>query len=159
IVKSDLDTAKPGAPRPVAAPAAAAPAIAPSMSDAQVTKLFDEGSYELVPHDNIRKIIARRLTEAKSTIPHFYMTMDTEIDALLALRMDINSAAPKDKDGKPLWKVSVNDMVIKALAMALQRVPDANVTWTEGGMLKHRHSDVGVAVSIPGGLITPIVRH
>ncbi|MEO8668498.1 MAG: 2-oxo acid dehydrogenase subunit E2, partial [Bauldia sp.] len=159
IVKSDLDTAKPSAPRPATAPAATAPAMAPSMSDAQVMKLFDEGSYELVPHDNIRKIIARRLTEAKSTIPHFYMSMDTEIDALLALRMDINSAAPKDKDGKPLWKVSVNDMVIKALAMALQRVPDANVTWTEGGMLKHRHSDIGVAVSIPGGLITPIVRH
>ena len=107
----------------------------------------------------MRKIIARRLVEAKTTIPHFYLTIDTEIDALLALRADINAAAPNDKDGKPAWKVSVNDMVIKALAMALQRVPDANVTWTEGGMLNHKHSDVGVAVSIPGGLITPVVRH
>jgi pyruvate dehydrogenase E2 component (dihydrolipoamide acetyltransferase) len=160
IVKSDIDSAKPGAPRAAAAApsAAPAPAIAPSMSDAQVMKLFEEGSYELVPHDNIRKIIARRLTEAKSTIPHFYVTMDTEIDALLALRKDINLAAPRDKEGNPAFKVSVNDMVIKALAMAMQRVPDANVTWTEGGMLHHKHSDVGVAVAIPGGLITPIVR-
>src|SRR6185436_4560879 len=129
------------------------------MSDAQVLKLFEPGSFEVVPHDNVRKIIARRLVEAKQTIPHFYLTIDTEIDALLALRTELNDAAPKDKDGKPAWKVSVNDMVIKALALALQRVPDANVTWTESGMLKHRHSDVGVAVSIPGGLITPIVRH
>src|SRR4029078_2087100 len=81
-----------------------------------------------------------------------------EIDALLKLRMDINLAAPKDKDGKPLWKVSVHDMVIKALALALQRIPDAKVTWTEAAMLKHKHSDVGVAVAIPGGLITPVVR-
>src|ERR1700709_505376 len=77
---------------------------------------------------------------------------------LLSAREQINAAAPKDKDGKPAWKVSVNDFVIKALAVALQRVPDANVTWTEGGMLKHKHSDVGVAVSIPGGLIASILR-
>ena len=102
-------------------------------------KLYEPGSYEVVPHDNIRKIIARRLVEAKQTIPHFYLTVDCEIDALLALRSDINAAAPKDKDGKPAWKVSVNDLVIKALALALQRVPDANVTWTEGGMLQHKH--------------------
>ena len=129
------------------------------MADAQILKLFEEGSYEIVPHDNVRKIIARRLVEAKTTIPHFYLTVDTEIDSLLALRADINAAAPIDKDKNPAWKVSVNDMVIKALAMALQRVPDANVTWTEGGMLRHKHSDIGVAVSIPGGLITPVVRH
>jgi pyruvate dehydrogenase E2 component (dihydrolipoamide acetyltransferase) len=128
------------------------------MSDAQVMKLFDEGEYEVVPHDNVRKIIAKRLVEAKTTIPHFYLTIDTEIDALLGLRGEINAAAPT-KDGKPAWKVSVNDLIIKALAMALQRVPDANVTWTEAGMLHHKRSDIGVAVSIPGGLITPVVRH
>src|SRR4029078_2368323 len=111
---------------------------APGSTDAQVLKLFDEGSYEIVPHDNVRKIIAKRLIEAKTTIPHFYMTIDTEIDTLLALRADINAAAPRDKDGKPAWKVSVNDLVIKALAMALQQVPETNVTWTEGGMLKHK---------------------
>ena len=117
------------------------------MSDDKIMALFEPGSYEVVPHDNIRKIIAQRLVEAKPTIPHFYLTVDCDIDKLLAAREEINAAAPKDKDGKPAWKISVNDFVIKALALALQRVPDANVTWTEGGMLKHKHSDVGVAVS------------
>jgi pyruvate dehydrogenase E2 component (dihydrolipoamide acetyltransferase) len=160
VVKADIEAARAGGTAKAAAPAAAAaPAVAPSMTDAQVLKLFEPGSYEVVPHDNVRKIIAKRLVEAKQTIPHFYLTIDTEIDALLALRVQVNDAAPKDKDGKPVWKVSVNDLVIKALALALQRVPDANVTWTEGGMLHHKHSDVGVAVSIPGGLITPVVRH
>ena len=105
------------------------------------------------------KIIAKRLVEAKTTIPHFYLTSDIEIDALLDLRKQINAAAPRDKEGNPDWRVSVNDLIIKALAMALMRVPDANVTWTEGGMLRHKRADVGVAVSIPGGLITPVVRH
>jgi pyruvate dehydrogenase E2 component (dihydrolipoamide acetyltransferase) len=106
----------------------------------------------------MRKVIARRLTEAKQTIPHFYLTIDCQLDALLALREQVNAAAPKDRDGKPAYKVSVNDFVIKALALALMRVPEANVTWTEAAMLKHRHADIGVAVSIPGGLITPVVR-
>jgi pyruvate dehydrogenase E2 component (dihydrolipoamide acetyltransferase) len=170
VVKADIDALKSGAapakkapaPAPAAAPAAAAPAspaLATGMADAQILKLFEEGSYDIVPHDNVRKIIAKRLVEAKQTIPHFYLTLDCEIDALLALRSDINGAAPIDKEKNPAWKVSVNDMVIKALAMSLMRVPDANVTWTEGGMLRHKHADIGVAVSIPGGLITPVVRH
>ncbi len=117
--------------------------------------MFPAGSFDEVPHDGMRKTIARRLTEAKQTIPHFYLAADCELDALLELREQINAAAPKDKDGKPAFKVSVNDFVIKALALALMRVPEANVTWTEGAMLKHKHADVGVAVSIPGGLITP----
>jgi pyruvate dehydrogenase E2 component (dihydrolipoamide acetyltransferase) len=107
----------------------------------------------------MRRIIARRLVEAKLTIPHFYLTLDCKIGKLLAAREEINASAPKGNDGKPAYKISVNDFVIKALALALQRVPDANVTWTEGAMLKHTHSDIGVAVAIPGGLITPIVRH
>ncbi len=159
IVQRDVEAAaKGGAGKvaPAAAPGAAVPQ--PSMSDAQVRALFEVGSYEIVPHDSVRKIIAKRLVEAKTTIPHFYLTMDCRIDKLLALRVDINAAAP-EVDGKPAWKVSVNDMVIKALAMALMAVPDANVTWTSDGMLKHKRADVGVAVSIPGGLITPIVRH
>jgi len=160
IVKTDIEAAKSGKAPLAAAPAAgAAPAAQPSMTDSQVMKLFEEGSFEVVPHDNVRKIIAKRLVEAKQTIPHFYLTLDTEIDALLALRKDINAAAPRNKEGNPVWKVSVNDMIIKALALALQRVPDANVTWTEAGMLKHKRSDIGVAVAIPGGLITPVVRH
>jgi pyruvate dehydrogenase E2 component (dihydrolipoamide acetyltransferase) len=122
-----------------------------------VLKLFEEGSYELVPHDNMRKTIARRLVEAKTTIPHFYLTMDCDIGKLLVAREDINASAPKDEK-KPLYKLSVNDFVIKAMAMALQRIPNANVSWTEGGMLKHKHSDIGVAVAMPGGLITPIIR-
>ncbi|MCP4380038.1 MAG: pyruvate dehydrogenase complex dihydrolipoamide acetyltransferase [Hyphomicrobiales bacterium] len=165
IVKADIDAVQSGK-APAAAPAkataaapAAAPMVAPGAQDAQTMKLFEEGSYDIVPHDNVRKIIAKRLIEAKTTIPHFYLTVDTEIDALLALRAEVNAAAPIGEDDKPIWKVSVNDMVIKALAMALQRVPDANVTWTEAGMLRHQRSDVGVAVSIPGGLITPVVRH
>ncbi|TIO52624.1 MAG: pyruvate dehydrogenase complex dihydrolipoamide acetyltransferase [Mesorhizobium sp.] len=152
-----------------AAPAAKAPAGAPPaapapkpMSDDQVLKLFAEGSYELVPHDNMRKTIARRLVEAKSTIPHFYLTLDCELDALLALRTQLNAAAPMKKTEKgevPAYKLSVNDMVIKAMAMALMAVPDANASWTDNAMVKHKHADVGVAVSIPGGLITPIIRH
>ena len=140
------------------APAAASFAL-PVPSDEKIRALFEPGSYDVVPHDNIRKVIARRLVEAKLTIPHFYLTLDCNIGKLLAAREEINAAAPKDKDGKPVYKLSVNDFVIKALALALQRIPDANATWTESGMLKHHRSDVGVAVSIPGGLITPVVRH
>ncbi len=149
------------APMPAPAPAVARPpAPAPSApSDAQVKALFAPGSYEEIPHDNMRRTIARRLTEARQTIPQFYLTVDCEIDALLKLREEVNKAAPGAREGKPAWKVSVNDMVIKALALALMRVPDANVTWTEGAMLKHKHADVGVAVALPGnGLITPIIR-
>ena len=160
VIARDVAAAKSG--KGLAPPAAAAPGAAPlavqAPSDDKIRALFEPGSYEVVPHDNIRKVIARRLVEAKLTIPHFYLTLDCNIGKLLAAREEINAAAPKDKDGKPAYKISVNDFVIKALALALQRVPDANVTWTEGGMLKHKHSDIGVAVSIPGGLITPIVR-
>jgi pyruvate dehydrogenase E2 component (dihydrolipoyllysine-residue acetyltransferase) len=153
IVLKDVDSAKPGA-----APAVKPAAMAQPMSDDAVLKLFEAGSFELVPHDSMRKVIARRLTESKQTIPHFYLSLDIALDNLLNLRERLNLQAPKDKDGKPLWKVSVNDFVIKALAMALIKVPDANASWTETAMVKHKHADVGVAVSIPGGLITPVVR-
>src|SRR5689334_8057441 len=129
------------------------------MSDQQIRALYDEGSYELVPHDGMRRTIAQRLTASVQTVPHFYLTMDCDIGKLLAAREEINAAAPKDKEGKPAYKLSVNDFVIKALALALQRVPDANVTWTDSAMLKHKASDVGVAVAIPGGLITPVIRN
>ncbi len=145
-------------PAPAAQPAAAAAPKPAGAGDEQVRKMFPAGSFEEVPHDGMRKTIARRLTEAKQTIPHFYLSADCELDALMALREQINGSAPKDKDGKPAFKVSVNDFIIKALALALKRVPDANVSWTDAAMLKHKHADVGVAVSIPGGLITPIVR-
>jgi pyruvate dehydrogenase E2 component (dihydrolipoamide acetyltransferase) len=165
VVKADVDAAVAGggakaAPQAKEAPVAGAPAVKP-MSDDAVLKLFEQGSYELVPHDNMRKTIARRLVEAKSTIPHFYLTLDCDIDALLKLRGEINAAAPvkkTDKGDVPAYKLSVNDMVIKAMALALRDVPDANASWTEAAMVKHKHADVGVAVSIPGGLITPIIR-
>ncbi|MHA7772875.1 pyruvate dehydrogenase complex dihydrolipoamide acetyltransferase [Roseibium sp. M-1] len=166
IVKRDIEAAvasgagkaapAAAAEAPKAAAAAPAPAAGPSAD--QVLKLFDKDSYELVPHDGMRKTIAKRLTESKQTIPHFYVSVDVELDALLALRTQLNDAAAKDKDGKPAYKLSVNDMTIKALALALRDVPDANVSWTDEAMVKHKHADVGVAVSIPGGLITPIIR-
>jgi pyruvate dehydrogenase E2 component (dihydrolipoamide acetyltransferase) len=106
----------------------------------------------------MRRTIAQRLTASTQPVPHFYLTLDCDIGRLVAAREEINAAAPKDKDGKPAYKLSVNDFVIKALALALQRVPNANVSWTEAGLLKHRHSDIGVAVALDGGLITPIVR-
>src|SRR4051794_2356090 len=161
VIARDIEAAKSGKGLRGGPSAAATPgaSLAPAMSDKQILGLYEEGSYELVPHDGMRRTIAQRLTAAVQTIPSFYLTVDCQIGRLMAARDEINAAAPKDKDGKPAYKLSVNDFVIKALALALQRVPDANVTWTEGGMLKHKHSDVGVAVSIPGGLITPVVRH
>jgi pyruvate dehydrogenase E2 component (dihydrolipoamide acetyltransferase) len=163
IIERDIKTASgaPGAPLPApsaATPPASAPPPAPGSADVAIRKLFEPGSFSEVPHDGMRKIIARRLIEAKTTIPHFYLSVDCELDRLLAAREAINAAAPKGADGKPAYKISVNDFVIKALAAALIRVPDANVTWTDTAMLRHKNADVGVAVSIPGGLITPVIR-
>jgi pyruvate dehydrogenase E2 component (dihydrolipoamide acetyltransferase) len=163
VIARDIEAAKSGkglrSAGVAAAGAADARAIAPSMSDSQIRALYEDGSYDFVPHDGMRRTIAQRLTASTQTIPHFYVTVDCDIGRLMAAREEINAAAPKDKEGKPAYKLSVNDFVIKALALALQRVPDANVSWTEAGMLKHKHSDVGVAVALPGGLITPIVRN
>src|SRR6266700_1818783 len=163
VVARDIEAAKsgtglrpPGLAAPGTAPAAAPMAVR-APSDEKIRALFEPGNYEVVPHDNMRKIIAQRLTESKLTIPHFYLTIDCTLDKLLAAREEINVTAP-EHDGKPAYKISVNDFVIKALALALQKVPEANVTWTESAMLKHKHSDVGVAVAIKGGLITPVVR-
>src|SRR5580698_6887404 len=165
VIARDVEEAKSGKglKAPAAAPAGApsiAPggAVAPGMSDKQILALYEPGSYEVIPHDGMRRTIAQRLTASTQTVPQFYLTMDCNIGLLVEAREQINAAAPKDKDGKPAYKLSVNDFVIKALALALQRIPNANVSWTEGGMLKHKHSDVGVAVAMPGGLITPIIR-
>ncbi|WP_316229740.1 pyruvate dehydrogenase complex dihydrolipoamide acetyltransferase [Bradyrhizobium sp. SZCCHNR1051] len=162
VVARDVEEAKSGKglkAAPSAAPAAAgAPALAPSMSDKQILALFEPGSYEVIPHDGMRRTIAQRLTASVQNVPHFYLTIDCDIGKLLAAREEINAAAPKDKEKKPLYKLSVNDFVIKAMAVALQKIPNCNVSWTEGGMVKHKHSDVGVAVAMPGGLITPIIR-
>jgi pyruvate dehydrogenase E2 component (dihydrolipoamide acetyltransferase) len=158
VIARDIEAAKSGQSLRAPAAAATGPAIAPSLSDQQIRALYEEGSYQVVPHDGMRRTIAQRLTASIQTIPHFYLTVDCNIGKLLEAREEINAAAPKGQDGRPAWKLSVNDFVIKALALALQRVPEANVTWTEAGMLKHTHSDIGVAVAMPGGLITPIIR-
>ena len=157
IVKRDVEKAiKDGVP---AKSAAQTPVqLPPGMADDAIVKMFEPGTYEVVPHDGMRKIIAQRLTQSKQTVPHFYLSMDCDLESLLSVRVRLNDAAPKDADGKPAYKVSVNDFIIKAMAMALQKIPDANASWTDGGMLLHKHSDVGVAVAIPGGLLTPVVR-
>src|SRR5262249_14621257 len=156
IIARDIAAVREG--RGLRAPAAPpAPMIAPAMTDQQIRSLYEEGSYEIVPHDGMRRTIAARLTASAQTIPHFYLTVDCDICKLLQAREEINATAAKDKDGRAAYKLSVNDFVIKALALALQRIPDANVSWTEAGMLKHKHSDIGVAVAMPNGLITPII--
>ncbi|HTJ59252.1 MAG TPA: pyruvate dehydrogenase complex dihydrolipoamide acetyltransferase [Devosiaceae bacterium] len=162
VVKNDVEAVKSGkaqlkAPAPAAAPSAGVVAPAAGMTKQQVMALYDQGSYDVVPNDGMRKVVAARLTEAKQTIPHFYLSLDCKIDALLAAREQINSAAPL-KDGKPIYRLSVNDFVIKAWAAALQKVPTANATWAVDSILYHKHSDVAVAVAIPGGLFTPVVK-
>jgi pyruvate dehydrogenase E2 component (dihydrolipoamide acetyltransferase) len=157
IVKSDVESAKPGAPKPITAPrveaahAGAGIAVAP-LPDARL--FFRKEDYEEIPHDSMRKSIAKRLTSSKTLIPHFYLTIDCRIDGLLATRAKLNEAAPKGG-----YKLSVNDFVVKASAMALMRVPEVNASWTDTAILRHKHADVGVAVALDFGLITPIVFH
>ena len=159
IVKADVDAARGGAasqPAPAAQPQAQAPSASPS-APAQVKTLeqmgIQPGSYELIPLDNIRKVSARRLTEAFRDIPHFPLTIDLEIDRLLEARTRINALL--EAEGV---KVSVNDIVMKAVAAALTRVPEANASFTPEGIALHRHADLAMAVAIPGGLITPVIR-
>jgi len=162
VVARDIAAAKEGKGLKAPGAAAGAPAATGATfqlpADDKIRALYQEGSYEVIPHDNMRRIIAQRLTASTQNIPHFYLTVDCVIDRLMAAREEINASAPKNKEGKPAYKLSVNDFVVKALAVALQKIPNANVSWTESGMLKHKHSDIGVAVALPGGLITPIVR-
>jgi pyruvate dehydrogenase E2 component (dihydrolipoyllysine-residue acetyltransferase) len=156
IVARDIETAPPA---PSAAPPAAVVAAAPAgPSTEQVKPLYDPANYEEVMLDGMRRTIAARLLQAKQTIPHFYVTADVEIDRLKALREEVNAAAPKDRDGNPLFKLSLNDFVIRALALALQRVPAANAVWAGDRILRFKRADIGVAVAIEGGLITPVVR-
>jgi pyruvate dehydrogenase E2 component (dihydrolipoamide acetyltransferase) len=168
VVAADIATATPGAAKPAAASApasapAAAPAVAAPVSNSALLELvkayYEPGSYEEVPLDGMRRVIAQRMTEARQTVPTFYLTVDCDMDALLKLREELNKAAP-EKDGKPAYKLSVNDFVIKAYALAFQQVPDANQVWGGDRYLKLKHSDIGVAVAIDGGkgLLTPIIR-
>lgn len=175
IVKADIDAARAsgtgmtataaspsravtpaGVAQPLA-PAAPAAGFMPAMADDKVLALYEKASYDVVPHDGMRRVIAQRLTQSKQTIPHFYMSVDCRLDTLLSARERINAVAPKE--GPRAYKLSVNDFIIKAWALALQQVPTANASWTEQGMLRHKRSDVGVAVAVEGGLFTPIIRH
>ena len=153
VVKSDVDKAA------VSGGAKAAPAAAKGMPSAPTipgTPQFGEPEFDLTPHSMMRKTIARRLQESKQFVPHFYLTIDCEIDRLLKAREEINSAAPKE--GKGAFKLSVNDFIIKASAIALRQVPAANASWSDEGVKMYKTSDISVAVAIPNGLITPIIR-
>jgi pyruvate dehydrogenase E2 component (dihydrolipoamide acetyltransferase) len=159
IVKSDVENAKSGTKAaPAGAPAAAGGAgfagVAP-LPDARL--LYPAGSYEETPHDSMRKAIAKRLTSAKTLIPHYYLTIDCNLNALMAAREKMNAAAPKGKDKVPTYKLSVNDFIMKASAMALMKHPDVNASWTDTAILRHKDADVGVAVALDFGLITPII--
>ncbi|MDR3407303.1 MAG: pyruvate dehydrogenase complex dihydrolipoamide acetyltransferase [Methylovirgula sp.] len=154
IIAADVTAALAAGPAKVAA----APLPRPTQSDAIIKQYFAPDSFDEVPHETMRKTIARRLAEATAAIPHFYLTIECEIDALLKLRGELNAAAPKTPDGTPAYKLSVNDMIVKALALALVDVPNANVTFLENSMLRHHHADVAVAVAIPDGLITPVLK-
>ncbi len=165
IIKADVEAAQAAgataakgeaaAPKPASAPAPA-PAPAPQPTPAAPRPVAIAGAHKLIPHTNMRKVIARRLSESKQTVPHFYVTADIEIDALMKLRAELNAKSPKD--GPTAFKLSVNDLVIKAAAVALRRVPAANASWTDEGVAIYEDIDISVAVATDGGLITPIVR-
>ncbi len=154
VVKRDVDAAIAGGiAAPAAAPSAAASAPA-TPAPAQLPVVA--GGYTEVPHNNMRKVIARRLQESKQTVPHFYVTMECEIDKLLAMRRDLNARAEATGED---YKISVNDFIIRAAAFAMKKVPDVNASWTDEAMLLYNDIDISVAVAIDGGLITPIVRN
>lgn len=160
IVKADVENAQPTGAKPLSAAATVAPSgmaiqgVAP-LPDARL--IYPAGSYEEIPHDAMRKAIAKRLTSAKTIIPHYYLTVDCNLDALMTVREKMNNAAPRGKDKTPAYKLSVNDFIVKASAMALMRHPEVNASWTETAILRHKDADVGVAVALDFGLITPIV--
>jgi len=142
-----------------AAPGIATPAMATGASAAQVKALYEGVTYEEVPLDSMRRTIATRLAEAKQTIAHFYLTADLDAGRLIAMREEANAAAPKDKTGQPAFKLSLNDFIIKTWAAALQRIPSANAVWAGDRILRFRSSDIGIAVALDGGLITPVIRN
>ena len=156
IVKADIDGAKAGGlpiRRLEAVPAPAIAAMAPSPAAGPI---LPSGAFTAVPNSTIRKVIAKRLGEAKREIPHYYLTIDCDIDALMTLRQDLNARSP---EGKGTYKLSVNDFVIRAIALALRRMPAVNASWTDAAILRYNSVDISVAVATPNGLITPIVRN
>jgi pyruvate dehydrogenase E2 component (dihydrolipoamide acetyltransferase) len=157
IVKVDVEAAKPGAAQstakaPVAATQSGGGIGVSALPDARL--FYPKDSFEETAHDSMRKTIAKRLTSAKMLIPHYYLTIECDIDALLEARARLNARTPK---GEGAYKLSVNDFIIKASTMALMKHPDVNASWTDTAILRHKHADVGVAVALDFGLITPIV--
>jgi pyruvate dehydrogenase E2 component (dihydrolipoamide acetyltransferase) len=163
IVKQDIAAllAK-GPTRPMAAPVSepvpAPMALATNATAEQVKALYRDRPFEELPLDNMRRAIAKRLLEAKQTIPHFYLVAEYQVDRMLAFRKEINASVPMNENGAPAFKLSVNDLIVKAFALALQKVPTANAVWADDRVLRLKNSDIGVAVAIEGGLITPVVR-
>jgi pyruvate dehydrogenase E2 component (dihydrolipoamide acetyltransferase) len=149
ITSADIKAKQPA--KPVAAVA--------TNDTATIRALYKDGTYDVKPLDGMRRTIAQRLVQSKQTVPHFYLSATCTIDTLMATRERLNNAAPKSADKTPAYKLSINDFIIKAMAVALQKVPAANVTFTDDGILQHRASDVGVAVSVEGGLFTPVLRN
>jgi pyruvate dehydrogenase E2 component (dihydrolipoamide acetyltransferase) len=149
ITAADVKTKQPAKPA----------IVAPTPDTAAIRALYQDGTYDVKPLDGMRRTIAQRLVQSKQTVPHFYLTATCTIDILMATRKRLNNSAPKNADKTPTYKLSINDFIIKAMAAALQKVPSANVTFTDDGILQHRASDVGVAVSVEGGLFTPVIRN
>ena len=157
IIRADVESARPGAATQTTQAAAPAPIQAPSpQAPAAARSEPITAPGQKIPLSNVKRVTARRLTEAKQTVPHFYVTIDVELDALLKLRMDLNAKSPKEGPGA--FKLSVNDLLIKACAVTLRRVPQVNASFTEDGIFLYDDVDISVAVSIPDGLITPILR-
>ncbi len=156
-VTGTLKTQTPASPPAAAADAITGGKLISPVSDKEIFATYEEGTYDLIPVDNMRRTVADRLTQSKTTIPHFYLSIDCELDKLLSARKRLNDTAPKEGPGA--FKLSVNDFIIKALALALQYVPGANVTWSSQGILHHKRSDISVAVAVDGGLFTPVIRH
>jgi pyruvate dehydrogenase E2 component (dihydrolipoamide acetyltransferase) len=159
IVRADIEAAQSGgtakaAPAPVSAPA---PAAAPPTPVARAPTPAITAPHKLVPHSTMRKVIAKRLSESTASIPHFYVSMDIEIDAMIALLAQLNAKSPP-RDAPGSYVVTINDMVIKAAAATLRKAPGVNASWTDDAMALYDDVDISVAVSIPEGLITPIIR-
>jgi pyruvate dehydrogenase E2 component (dihydrolipoamide acetyltransferase) len=155
IIARDVEALRAKAPP---APAGRATVARPAGDPERVIALYESGTFEEVPLDNMRRIIATRLTEATQTVPHFYLSADVTIERLIEVREETNATAPQGADGQPAFRLSLNDFVIKALALALRRVPAANAVWAHDRILRFRQADIGVAVAIDGGLITPVIR-
>jgi pyruvate dehydrogenase E2 component (dihydrolipoamide acetyltransferase) len=157
IVRADIEAAQSGGTKAVASPGPASVAAPSASQVGKVTAPAITAPHKLVPHSTMRKVIARRLSESTATIPHFYVSMDIEIDAMIALLGQLNAKAPP-KEAPGSYLVTINDMVIKAAAATLRKVPAVNASWTDDGMAIYDDVDISVAVSIPDGLITPIIR-